>query len=189
MNNLLILLNNVSRYKNDWGSTYSYGEPNWEGFLMLLVLVLGMVMLIVASMVEWGKLKKDFYKYILKTFKGRIKIIQIPIGLKYILLSMDIKSKNIKSIYRFHSKRLKKMDTYFAYEVNTIEETFHVYFDQVGSDKSWFVYKKGCFDNKPIRIKNNYYDVIEKTNNKLFERIKSNLHKRLKEQSIQKELA
>ena len=78
------------------------------------------------------------------------------------------------------------MDTYFSYEIVTSHEKFHIYFDEVDGENSWFIYSNGKFDNKPIRVKDNYYDIIEVINNGLFNNIKNNFHKRLEEQTFLK---
>jgi len=175
---------------NSWNSPKytDYGDQNWNAILFLLFLIVPILLLIITPTVDWYQIKIDMKNYFLNNILGKIELISsnIPLGLKYILLNMGIKSRNIKHVYKMNRKYLKKMDTYFSYEVVTSKEKFHIYFDEIDGDKSWFIYKRGQFKNKPIRIKNNYYDIIEVINNDLYNNIKNNFHKRLKEQTFVK---
>lgn len=188
MNLSLILL---TYNNNSWASPRNhYGGPmdSIDSLLIIGIVIFSMLLLIIASSVEWDEFKMDVKNYFFRKILGKIELVShnVPLGLKYILLNMGIKSRHIKRIYKINRKYLKKMDTYFSYEVITNKEKFHIYFDEVNGDKSWFIYKKGHFNNKPLRIKNNYYDIIEVINNNLFDNIKNNFHKRLKEQSFDK---
>jgi len=186
MNLSLILL---SAY-NSWNSPrINYYDPpdTITTIFYILIIIVPFFVIIFASILDWNEISADFKNYFFK-FLGKTELISsnIPLGLKYILLNMGIKSRNIKHIYKINRKNLKKMDTYFSYEIVTFKEKFHIYFDDIDGNKSWFIYKKGQFKNKPIRIKNNYYDIIEIINNDLYNNIKNNFHNRLKEQSFAK---
>jgi len=185
--NLFILLSRT--YGNtDYGwSSSSYIEPiDWRTTLLFfLLLTIPIIVLLIISLTDWDNVKNDIYYFINKNIRGRIKITDLPLSLKYILLNFGIKSRHITSTYRFNYNYLKKMDTYFAYEINTEIDSFHIYFNEIDNN-SWFIYNKEHFGNEPVKIKSNYYDIIEKINNKLYENIKVAFHKRLKEQAFPK---
>ena len=179
-----ILLQYGSKLNHGFNSNGYYPVDTTPVLILFGFLVIPLLILILASVVDWYELRFDSYNIYLKYVKGKMEVYDTPLGLKYILLNFGIKLRNIKKIYLFHRGYLKKVDTYFAYEIVTEKETFHIYFDEIDGEKSWFIYKKNSFNNKPLRIRNNYYNILEEINNKLFKIIKSNFHKRLKEQSF-----
>jgi len=181
----------LSAYNNGWSSPRNhYYEPvdPLTTLLWLFILIGGLFLLLTMSTVNWDKVKFDIKNYFIKKILGKNELISkdIPLGIKYILLNMGIKSRHIEKVYKLNRKYLKKMDTYFSYEIVTSHEKFHIYFDEVDGENSWFIYSNGKFDNKPIRVKDNYYDIIEVINNGLFNNIKNNFHKRLEEQTFLK---
>jgi len=172
---LSILLNysNKSYYGYD-----GYYDDN-ASVIIFVVLIVIPVVLILLSIVDWEKLIKDLNRFYFKNIKGRVKVDNIPTGLKFNLLNIGVKNRDIKEINLLYHRRLKRMDTYFAYEIITKRDLFHMYYYK----NSWFIYKNGSFDNKVLNIKYDYYDIVKDINNRLFKKIRGNFYKRLKEQS------
>ena len=99
----------LSAYNNGWSSPRNhYYEPvdPLTTLLWLFILIGGLFLLLTMSTVNWDKVKFDIKNYFIKKILGKNELISkdIPLGIKYILLNMGIKSRQIEKVYKLNRK-------------------------------------------------------------------------------------
>jgi len=156
-------------------------------YIMLGILVIPVLIFILYHIIEWDTLIDDIktkYNHLILGVEY-ITPINVPIGVKYILSELNI--KDVESLYRITSKRRRKINTYFSYLIYTKNDNgFHLYFNDEKNETKWYIYKKHDFNNKPIRIKGNYYKIMKVINHNTYIKIKYKFNQILREQKFVK---
>lgn len=164
---LFVLINQLTHTPQEW--------------IWFFILVSPFIFLLIYKIINFKKLWFDFRNQVYKEITGKVIIERIPIALKYILVNFDIKEYSIVRVSRILNNKKKKINTYFAYEIKTYNKKFHLYYYNDNGVDKWMFYKKHSFDNKPVRIKTNYYDILNIINDILFMKIKNKFNSRLLE--------
>lgn len=160
---------------------FEYGN-----YIMFFIMVVPILVFLLYNIINWVEINNSINVLFNEKLKGRVYLTKenIPDGVKYILSSLNI--KDVYSIYRL--KKYRKIETHFSYVIYCENNgKFHLYFSHDENEKKWFIYKRGFFNNKPIRIKNNYFDILKSINNKSYLKLKISFHDRLNEQIFLKE--
>jgi len=151
--------------------------------LYLGFLLVPFILLLIPLVIDFQKIWNDIKYYTSYYLFGSVCVSwkQLPIGLKHILNGLGFRDIQIRKVKRISWKSRKKINTEFSYIVYTSDTKFQIYYQLDGDEYKWMFYKRSHFDNKPIRIKDNYYKIIEVINGELLLKIRNRFKTRLSE--------